>query len=95
MWGHGWTNPDVRYLPAESFAAIQGMPAYLRSEPLSDEEMVKMYSRSEINLGFSSCGDTHMGSRIGLRRCGCGILRCRCRGILHGGKDGGGVGGVF
>lgn len=27
---------------------------------LSDVEMIKMYSRSKINLGFSSCGDTHV-----------------------------------
>ncbi len=27
--------------------------------PLSDEEMVKMYSRAKINIGFSSCGETH------------------------------------
>jgi spore maturation protein CgeB len=26
---------------------------------LSDEEMIKMYSRSKINLGFSTCGSTH------------------------------------
>ncbi|MBT1072531.1 CgeB family protein [Pelotalea chapellei] len=32
---------------------------------LSDEEMVQMYSRSKINLGFSSCGSTHhTGERI-------------------------------
>jgi len=32
---------------------------------LSDIEMVKLYSRSKINLGFSSCGDTHKtGERI-------------------------------
>jgi len=28
---------------------------------LSDAEMVKMYSRSRINLGFSACGSTHVG----------------------------------
>jgi spore maturation protein CgeB len=27
---------------------------------LSDTEMVKMYSRSKINLGFSTCGNTHL-----------------------------------
>lgn len=27
--------------------------------PLSDEELVKMYSRSKVSLGFSSCGETH------------------------------------
>ena len=26
---------------------------------LSDEEMIKMFSRSKINLGFSTCGSTH------------------------------------
>jgi spore maturation protein CgeB len=26
---------------------------------LSDDEMIRMYSRSKINLGFSTCGDTH------------------------------------
>jgi len=32
---------------------------------LSNIEMVKLYSRSKINLGFSSCGDTHKtGERI-------------------------------
>lgn len=31
---------------------------------LSDIEMIKMYSRSKINLGFSSCGNTYEGERI-------------------------------
>jgi spore maturation protein CgeB len=32
---------------------------------LSDEEMIRMYSRSKINLGFSACGSTHeCGERI-------------------------------
>jgi hypothetical protein len=26
---------------------------------LSDGEMIQMYSRAKINLGFSTCGDTH------------------------------------
>jgi spore maturation protein CgeB len=30
--------------------------------PLSDEEMIRMYSRSKISLGFSSCGSTHEGT---------------------------------
>jgi spore maturation protein CgeB len=29
---------------------------------LSDEEMIRMYSRSKINLGFSTCGHTHQTS---------------------------------
>ena len=36
-------------------------PPAILGDPLSDEEMVQMYSRSKINLGFSSCGDTHLG----------------------------------
>jgi spore maturation protein CgeB len=32
---------------------------------VSDEEMVKIYSRSKINIGFSTCGNTHLsGQRI-------------------------------
>ena len=33
--------------------------------PLDDDDMVKLFSRSKINLGFSSCGETHVsGERI-------------------------------
>ena len=33
--------------------------------PLSDSDMIRMFSRSKINLGFSSCGETHKkGERI-------------------------------
>jgi len=28
---------------------------------LSDEDLIRMYSRSKINLGFSTCGSTHEG----------------------------------
>ncbi len=59
VWGHGWKAPDKRWLPATTFEAIESIPARLRNDPLPDEEMVRMYSRSKINLGFSSCGDTH------------------------------------
>jgi spore maturation protein CgeB len=44
------------FVPAKRLIEIAG-------PPLSDEEMVKMYSRSKINLGFSSCGDTHLGGQ--------------------------------
>ena len=41
------------------------IPPHVCGRPLSDEEMVSMYSRSRINLGFSSCGNTHRsGERI-------------------------------
>jgi spore maturation protein CgeB len=35
------------------------LPASIIGGTLSDLEMIQMYSRSKINLGFSSCGDTH------------------------------------
>lgn len=35
------------------------LPDKIIGSPLPDIEMIKMYSRSKINLGFSSCGNTH------------------------------------
>ncbi len=35
LWGHGWKNPDARYLPKESYEAILAIPEYFRSDPLS------------------------------------------------------------
>jgi spore maturation protein CgeB len=35
------------------------LPPSIIGGTLSDVEMIQMYSRSKINLGFSSCGDTH------------------------------------
>jgi hypothetical protein len=35
------------------------LPPAICGPPLSDEDMIKMYSRAKISLGFSSCGDTH------------------------------------
>jgi len=41
------------------------LPASMIGGALSDLELIQMYSRSKINLGFSSCGDTHKtGERI-------------------------------
>ncbi len=60
VWGHGWRNPHPKYLPAETYNAIQSIPQDLRGDPLPDDEMVRMYSRSKVNLGFSTCGDTHL-----------------------------------
>jgi len=47
--------------------AVSGttLPAQIIGGLLSDEEMIRMYSRSRINLGFSSCGGTHQtGERV-------------------------------
>lgn len=38
---------------------VRQLPDRILGDVLSDEEMIKLYSRSKINLGFSSCGDTH------------------------------------
>lgn len=35
------------------------LPENVVGPVLSDQEMIKMYSRSKINLGFSTCGETH------------------------------------
>lgn len=35
------------------------LPERVVGPPLSDAELVRMYSRSKINLGFSTCGETH------------------------------------
>lgn len=41
------------------------LPPQIIGGLLSDEEMIRMYSRTKINLGFSSCGGTHQtGERI-------------------------------
>ncbi len=41
------------------------LPAGIIGGTLSDLEMIQMYSRSKINLGFSTCGNTHeTGERI-------------------------------
>jgi spore maturation protein CgeB len=47
------------------------LPAPIIGGTLSDLEMIQMYSRSKINLGFSSCGNTH--------ECGERILQVRLR----------------
>ncbi|MCP9494748.1 MAG: glycosyltransferase [Pyrinomonadaceae bacterium MAG19_C2-C3] len=38
------------------------LPETIIGDALSDEEMIKMYSRAKINLGFSTCGDTHLAN---------------------------------
>lgn len=48
----------------EGYGKVQ-LPPEIIGGTLSDIEMIRMYSRSKINLGFSSCGETHKsGERI-------------------------------
>jgi spore maturation protein CgeB len=46
-------------LKTEQCAERVTLPASIVGGVLNDEEMIKMYSRSKINLGFSTCGSTH------------------------------------
>jgi hypothetical protein len=64
-WGHGWKKPDARWMPRDTCEAILAIPEELRNDALPDDELVKMYSRSKINLGFSTCGDTHLAGKEG------------------------------
>lgn len=50
-------RPDRRTISSVEQPIV--LPAEICGPPLTDEEMVKMYSRSKISLGFSSCGETH------------------------------------
>ena len=57
-------NP-VRKGPAGFPVSTAPLPRRIVGGILTDEEMIRMYSRSKINLGFSTCGDTHeSGDRI-------------------------------
>jgi spore maturation protein CgeB len=41
------------------------IPQAICGPALNDEDLIKMYSRSKISLGFPSCGETHeAGQRI-------------------------------
>src|SRR6185369_6246896 len=41
------------------------LPPHIAGGFLDDTEMVRLFSRSRINLGFSSCGESHVsGERI-------------------------------
>jgi len=42
--------------PTEGLSVV---PAEICGPPLNDEDLIKMYSRSRISLGFSSCGETY------------------------------------
>lgn len=73
VWGHGWRasgpprSPLARALERVGLRAAMSspVPARIAGPPLSDDDLVAMYSRSRVSLGFSSCGETHAdGERI-------------------------------
>lgn len=53
LLGNNGVNAGAQYEPRVT------LPASILGGILSDQELVQMYSRSKINLGFSTCGDTH------------------------------------
>lgn len=70
-WGPGWEQCDLSkwrqplsrgkgLLREITGNRLPWLPWYRSHAPLSDDEMVKMFSRCKINLGFSVCGNTHM-----------------------------------
>jgi hypothetical protein len=69
VWGHGWRAPAARRSPLGRVLERVGLrrdetgpvPARIAGPPLSDDELVAMYGRSRVSLGFSSCGETHAG----------------------------------
>lgn len=50
-----------RRLRGKTVVRRDPVPAAVAHPPLSDEAMVALYSRSQISLGFSTCGDTDKG----------------------------------
>jgi spore maturation protein CgeB len=74
VWGPGWRDalaapPPPLWRRALSRTRLgQGksaIPERAIGAPLSDEDMVALYSKSRVSLGFSSCGETHKsGERI-------------------------------
>jgi spore maturation protein CgeB len=50
--------PQESSLPEEEKGVL--LPRECVGGVLSDAEMIQMYSRSKINLGFSTCGSTHL-----------------------------------
>ena len=51
-------NPRKK-APAGFHVSNARLPRRLLGGILPDQEMIRMFSRSKINLGFSTCGDTH------------------------------------
>lgn len=48
-----------RMLTPSPTEGVSVVPTEICGPPLNDEDLIKMYSRSRISLGFSSCGETY------------------------------------
>jgi spore maturation protein CgeB len=76
VWGPGWLtlSPPVpweqkvfwwarrvkQHIMRRKTELLPVLPLNVCGNPLSDDEMIKMYSRSKISLGFSNVGNTHL-----------------------------------
>jgi hypothetical protein len=53
----------LRRLRGKNLVVRRPVPVEVAHPPLSDDDMVALYSRSRISLGFSTCGDTDKTGR--------------------------------
>jgi len=68
VWGHGW-KIDPKFPPPPEcplWRLPESVTGGAGGGPLDDVEMIKTYSRSKINLGFSTCGETHQQAEKGV-----------------------------
>jgi spore maturation protein CgeB len=64
VWGPRWhfhVRPRSRNPLRRLFTSRAGLPPYAVGGIPGDADMIRLYSRSKINLGFPTCGDTHLG----------------------------------
>lgn len=76
VWGPGWSDPPVRgawrsqlkhLLLGHKLPSGAAVPPERCGPPLSDEGLIKMYSRSKISLGFSTVADGSGIKQVRLR----------------------------
>lgn len=57
-------HPDEKaFITEHAYVSPAVLPKSIVGGILSDTELIKMYSRSKINLSFSTCGNTHVAKK--------------------------------
>jgi spore maturation protein CgeB len=66
VWGPRWEYHVTRRSrnPIKWFEKTRSLPSSVVGGVLSDRALVELYSRSRINLGFATVGETHRSERI-------------------------------
>jgi len=60
----GFTRSDNHQVVQGAGEAAKALlPRRIMGDVLSDLQMIQMYSRSKINLGFSTCGESHLSDQ--------------------------------